>query len=158
VLWKAADRICSRRLHPFIGELISILKQHSEFTLSPDIETQLCQMSPSTMARLLHPYRLRVKRHPFSTTGPGTLFKTPIPIRTFTELDRSLPGFLEAATVAHCGESAEGFYLTTLSMVDLAMGWIECQGVWGQGTAKGWGSYPSCENTPSISPPGSALG
>lgn len=133
VVWEAADRICSRRLHPFIRELISILKHHSELTLSPDIETQLCQMSPSTMDRLLHPYRLRVKRRPFSTTRPRTLLKTSIPIRTFGELDRSHPGFLEADTVAHCGESAEGFYLTTLSMVDVATGWIECQGVWGKG-------------------------
>ena len=100
---------------------------------SSDIETQLCQMSPSNMDRLLHPYCLRAKRRPFSTTRPGTLLKPPIPIRTFAELDRSLPGFLEADTVAHCGESAEGFYLTTLSMVDVATGWIECQGVWGKG-------------------------
>ena len=133
VVWEAADRICSRRLHPFVGEMISVLKHHSELTLSPDIGTQLCQMSPSTMDRLLHPYRLRVKRRPFSTTRPGTLLKTSIPIRTFGELDRSHPGFLEADTVAHCEESAEGFYLTTLSMVDVATGWIECQGVWGKG-------------------------
>jgi hypothetical protein len=85
------------------------------------------------MDRLLRPYRLRVKRRPFSTTKPGTLLKTSIPIRTFGELDRDHPGFLEADMVAHCGESAEGFYLATLSMVDVATGWTECQGVWGKG-------------------------
>jgi len=133
IVWEAADRICSRRLHPFIGELISVLKRHGELTINPALETQLCQMSPSTMDRLLHPYRLRVKRRPFSTTKPGTLLKASIPIRTFGELDRSHPGFLEADTVAHCGQSADGFYLTTLSMVDVATGWTECQGVWGKG-------------------------
>jgi len=35
--------------------------------------------------------------------------------------------------VAHCGESAEGFYLTTLCAVDVASGWSECVGVWGKG-------------------------
>ncbi len=35
--------------------------------------------------------------------------------------------------VAHCGESTEGFYLTTLCAVDVATGWVECQGVWGKG-------------------------
>ncbi len=110
-----------------------MLKHHSELTLFPDIETQLCQMSPSTTDRLLHPYRLRVKRCPFSTTRHGTLLKTSIPIRIFGELDRNHPGFLEADTVAHCGESLGGFYLTTLSMVDVATGWIECQGVWDKG-------------------------
>ncbi|MBN2187575.1 MAG: hypothetical protein JW732_09060 [Dehalococcoidia bacterium] len=115
-------------------------------------------MSPSTIDRLLHPYHLRMKRRPFSTTKPGTLLKTPIPIHTFAELDRSHPGYLETDTIAYCRESAEEFHLTTLSMVDLATGWIECQEVRGQGIAKGWDSYPSYENTPSISPPGSALG
>jgi hypothetical protein len=41
VVWEAADRICSRRLHLFVGEMISVLKHHSELTLSPDIRTQL---------------------------------------------------------------------------------------------------------------------
>jgi len=133
IVWEAADRICSLRLHPFMGELISVLRSHGELTIAPALEAQLCQMSSSTMDRLLRPYRLRVKRRPFSTTRPGTLLKSSIPIRTFGELDRDHPGFLEADTVAHCGESAEGFYLTTLSMVDVATGWTECQGVWGKG-------------------------
>jgi len=110
------------------------------------------------MDRLLYPYRLRMKRRPFSTTRPGTLLKTPIPIHTFAESDRSHPGYLETDTIAHCRESAEELPLTTLSTVDLATGWIECQGVRGQGIAKGWGSYPSYEYTPLISPPESALG
>ena len=41
--------------------------------------------------------------------------------------------FLEAALVPHCGESTEGFYLNTLSTVDVATGWSECVGVWGKG-------------------------
>jgi hypothetical protein len=34
--------------------------------------------------------------------------------------------------VAHCGESLGGFYLNTLSTVDIATGWSECAGVWGK--------------------------
>ncbi|MEA3442494.1 MAG: hypothetical protein U9R04_03265 [Chloroflexota bacterium] len=51
IVWEAADRICSRRLHPFMEELISALKRHGELTLDPALETQLCQLSPSTMDR-----------------------------------------------------------------------------------------------------------
>jgi len=35
--------------------------------------------------------------------------------------------------VAHCGDSVEGFYLTTLSTVDVATGWCEPVAVWGKG-------------------------
>ena len=34
--------------------------------------------------------------------------------------------------MSHCGESTEGFYLTTLCAVDVASGWSECIGVWGK--------------------------
>jgi hypothetical protein len=61
------------------------------------------------------------------------LLKGNIPIRTFADWDERRPGFLEVDLVAHCGESSEGFYLTTLSAVDVATGWVECQGVWGKG-------------------------
>ncbi len=35
--------------------------------------------------------------------------------------------------MAHCGESTEGFYLTTLMMVDVATSWSEFEAVWGKG-------------------------
>jgi len=131
-LWEISDRICSRRLKPFMTELISILKHHGEFTLGPEVEAQLCQMSSSTMDRLLRPYRRGAKRHSLSTTRPGNL-RASIPIRTFAEHQGKGPGFLQIDLVAHCGESTEGFYLTTLDAVDLATGWTELRAVWGKG-------------------------
>ena len=35
--------------------------------------------------------------------------------------------------MAHCGESTEGFYLNTLTGVDIATGWVHCRAVWGKG-------------------------
>jgi len=82
---------------------------------------------------LLRPWRRLGGRHRFSTTKPGSLLKSSIPIRTFADWQESSPGFLEVDLVAHCGESTEGFYLTTLCAVDVATGWSECIGVWGKG-------------------------
>jgi hypothetical protein len=101
--------------------------------MTAEVETQLCQMSPSTIDRLLRPYRRVGGRRPFTTTKPGSLLKNSIPIRTFADWEENRPGFLEADLVSHCGESSEGFYLTTLSTVDVASGWSECIGVWGKG-------------------------
>jgi hypothetical protein len=58
--------------------------------------------------------------------------KNSTPIRTFSDWDENKSGFLEADLVAHCGDSAEGFYLTTLSTVDVATGWSEPVAVWGK--------------------------
>ena len=92
-------------------------------------------MSAATIDRQLKPHRQRGLRRPFSTTKPGSLLKAAIPIRTFTEWDDKRPGFLEIDLVAHCGESTEGFYLNTLSTVDVATGWVECP--WGVGQGPG---------------------
>ena len=132
-VWEASDRMCSRRLQPFLPELVRVLEQHGELAVPMEIKDQLCRMSQATIDRLLRPYRHRGLRRPFSTTKPGSLLKAAIPMRTFTDWDDKRPGFLEIDLVAHCGESTEGFYLNTLSAVDVATGWVECQGVWGKG-------------------------
>jgi len=100
--------------------------------MNAEVEVQLCHISPSTIDRLLRPYRRLGGRRPFSTTKPGSLLKHSIPIRTFADWEENRPGFLEVDLVAHCGESTFGFYLTTLSTVDVATGWSECIGVWGK--------------------------
>ena len=133
VVWEASDRMCSQRLHPFLPELVRVLEDHGEVGLEAEVKGQLCRMSPSTIDRLLRPYRQRGGRRPFSTTKPGSLPKASIPIRTLSEWDEKRPGFIEVDLVAHCGESTEGFYLNTLSAVDIATGWVECQAVWGKG-------------------------
>jgi hypothetical protein len=133
VAWEASDCLCSKRLQPFLPELVGILKRCGELTMTGEIEAQLCQMSPSTIDRLLWQWRESGARRGLSTTKPGTLLKNSIPIRTFSDWNENKPGFLEADLVAHCGDSAEGFYLTTLSTVDVATGWSEPVAVWGKG-------------------------
>jgi hypothetical protein len=133
VAWEATDRLCSKRFHPFLPELVGILKRTSELSVTEGAEGQLYRMSPSTIDRLLRRWRRNGTRRGLSTTKPGTLLKNSIPVRTFSEWNEDNPGFLEADLVAHCGDSAEGFYLNTLSTVDVATGWCEPVAVWGKG-------------------------
>ena len=127
VAWEATDRLCSKRLHPFLPELIMVLRRHGDSNMTAEIEVQLCRISPSTIDRLLRPYRRLGGRRPFTTTKPGTLLKSSIPIRTFTDWQEDRPGFLEVDLISHCGESTEGFHLTTLSAVDVATGWLKAR-------------------------------
>jgi hypothetical protein len=135
-VWEASDRLCSKRLKPFIGEMVRVMRQHSELAVNARLEAELCQISPSTIDRLLKPWRHPGGRHPLSTTKPGSLLKNSIPMRTFADWADECPGFLEIDLVAHCGESVEGFYLNTLCAVDVASGWSECMGVWGKGQSR----------------------
>ncbi len=107
-LWETSDRVCAKRLQPFLPELLEVLERHGELVLEPEIEEQVCAMSPATIDRLLRPHRHQDHRRPFSTTKPGSLLKAAIPIPTFAEWNEHPPGFLEIDLVAHCGESTEG--------------------------------------------------
>lgn len=133
VAWEASDRLCFKRFQPFLPELVTILKREGELVITEEIESQLGQMSASTIDRVLRRYRTRSRRHGLSTTKPATILKNAIPLKTFSEWSESKPGHIEVDLVAHCGDSVEGFYLNTLSAVDVATGWYEPVAVWGKG-------------------------
>ena len=132
-VWEASDRLCSKRLKPFLGELVRVMRQQGELAINAKVEAELSQMSAATIDRMLRPWRRMGGRRGLSTTRPGSLLKNSIPIRTFADWQENKPGFMEVDLVAHCGESSEGFYLNTLCAVDVASGWLECMGVWGKG-------------------------
>ncbi len=135
-IWEASDRLCSKRLQPFLPEMMRVLRQHGELGIDASTEAQLCRMSPATIDRLLRSSRQVGGRRGLTTTRPGSMLKSSIPIRTFADWQENKPGFLEVDLVAHCGESSEGFYLNTLCAVDVASGWLECVPVWGKGQVR----------------------
>ena len=123
-LWTTANRICAKRLVPFLPELIEVMERNGHLCLPADVRRKLLTISPATADRLLASERS--SRHGLSTTRPGSLLKKQIKVRTFADWDDLQPGFLEADLVAHCGESAAGSFLHTLVLVDVATGWTEC--------------------------------
>lgn len=131
-VWEASDRLCSKRLQPFIPELVQFLGRCGERPMSADIEAQVCRMSAATIDRRLRSWRQKGGRRSLSTTSPGALARSAIPIRTFADWQDNRPGFIEVDLVAHCGESAQDFYLNTLMAVDVATSWTEFVGVWGK--------------------------
>ena len=124
-IWEICGRICSRRLHPFLPEMVRVLEEHQELILSAEVKQLLLQISRASIDRCLSPARFEHHRG-LSTTKPGSLLKKAIPVRTFTPWDEERPGFEEIDLVAHCGETTAGQYLNTLTVTDLATGWTEC--------------------------------
>ena len=124
-IWETCGKICSKRLHPFIPEMVSVLEREGELSCNPETKTLLLSMSRSTIDRCLKKARYSSPKG-ISTTKPGTLLKKMIPVRTWHEWDDTTPGFMEMDLVAHCGENAAGQFIYTLTAVDVATGWTEC--------------------------------
>ncbi len=131
IVWKAAYRVCSKRLIPFMPILVDSLIRHGHLDISETVKEQLLSVSPATADRLLVPERRKYGKG-LSTTKPGYLIKKHIPIQTFADWNDVSPGFLEADLVAHCGENVRGQFLNTLTMTDIATGWTELGALMGK--------------------------
>jgi hypothetical protein len=126
VVWKAANGICSKRLVPFLPELVAALERHGHLTLEDHVRAQLLSVSAATADRMVRRLREADRPRGISTTKPGRLLKRQVPVRTWNEWNDQRPGFFEADLVAHCGGYTDGAFLYTLCLTDVATGWTEC--------------------------------
>jgi len=128
-IWMIMDQICGKRLAPLLSELIPILERHHEINLDPQSREKLLVISPATIDRLLAAEKTELCGGKLSHTKPGTLLKSQIPVRTFSQWDEQLPGFVEIDLVGHEGGDARGDFILTLNVTDVLTGWIEIQAV-----------------------------
>jgi hypothetical protein len=132
-IWLASGQPCSKLLKPTIRLWLPYYAQ--EFGgLKLSAVKALLKISPATIDRVFKSIRIQYTKRGRSTTKPGTLLRKSIPIKT-NQWDETRPGYLEADTVAHCGDSIEGMFVYTLDLVDIATGWTEQRAVWGKGEA-----------------------
>ncbi|MCL5026238.1 MAG: hypothetical protein M1531_07060 [Chloroflexi bacterium] len=124
IAWEAADGICSKRLAPFLAQIVPTLEQHGELRLAPEVREQLLRVSPSTIDRLLKPYHMQSLRRPYTQSLSSNAIKDQVPIRTFEDWEGVQPGSVQADLLAHCGQSTEGFYINSLMAVDVRTGWV----------------------------------
>ncbi len=103
-IWKIFDYLCSKRLAPFLSEIIPVLEKWGEIKLSTEVKEKLFKISAATIDRLLADTRKKGRIKGRSTTKPGTLLKKSIPIRTFADWDEKVPGFFEVDLVSHIPE------------------------------------------------------
>ena len=128
-IWFTAGCICGKRLAPFLKELVPVLKKFGEIDVTDEVEEKLLNISPATVDRLLKPVKKALNFTGTSSTKPGTLLKSEIPIKTFSEWDDTEPGHLEIDLVAHCGGDLSGEFTYTLDVTDVATGWTETKAV-----------------------------
>lgn len=130
-IWLTANLPCSKRLKVILPLwLSSYAKEFGGLPL--EAVKALLRISPAGIDRLLKPIRPKYTGRGRPTTKPGTLLRKQIPIKT-NQWDETKPGFLEADTIAHCGESLLGDFAYTINFVDIATGWTEQRAVWGKG-------------------------
>ena len=130
-IWLAAEQPCGKRLKAALGVWLPHYEQ--EFgRLEECLMGRLESLSAATIDRLLAPCRVTLGKRNRCGTRPGTLLRKEIPVRT-EHWDVAGPGWVEADTVAHCGESMEGDFCWSLTVTDVHTQWTETRAVWNKG-------------------------
>ena len=73
-VWCAANQICSKRLVPFLPQLVTAMEHHGHLRLPVEVRARLLRISPATVDRLLRPEREKI-RQGVTTTRPSNLLK-----------------------------------------------------------------------------------
>jgi len=128
-IWVATNLACAKRLKAMIP---LFLPHYKKYILPKEIKQKLMNISPATIDRLMAPMRTKYVGRGLATTKPGSIIKKQIPIKT-NQWNETIPGFIEADTVAHCGSTVAGMFVYSLNCVDIASGWTEQRAVWGKG-------------------------
>lgn len=132
-IWLAAEQPCGKRLKAALGLWLPYYEKR-QGRLSKRGKAKVLAVSAATIDRLLAPCRIALGRRGRCGTRPGTLLRSQIPIRT-EHWDVSGPGFIEADTVAHCGESMSGEFCWSITATDVHTQWTETRAVANRGQA-----------------------
>lgn len=133
VMWKAFDYPCGQRLKTILETETDRMRKLEELDCSNEIAFKLKKIGIATIDRKLKHEReveqinrkYRLKIHP--------LLYQKIPVKVFEEQDRSVFGNIQIDLVEHCGQSASGHFICTLSSTDISNGWWEGEAVMGKG-------------------------
>ena len=133
VIWESLDYVCAERLTPALVETAKQLMRHGELTVTDAVVEQLGRISVSSVQRRLTRLGQDTARR-LPRRGPERANKVAreIPMRRIP-WDTAEPGHFEVDLVHHSGPRADGEFVHTFQMIDVATGWSERVAILGRG-------------------------
>lgn len=131
--WRIFDYPCGQRLEPLLKQEVDRLRELGELNCSDKVARKLKEIDKSTIdEKLKHQKEVeRIARKYRQKVHP--LLYQKIPVRIYGEQDRTSLGNLQLDLVEHCGQSASGEFIHTLSSTDISSGWWEGEAVFSRG-------------------------
>jgi len=127
-VWALMGCPCGKYLVVMLDLWLPLLEEagdlHKPFATAQTI-AELEAMSAATIDRYLEPARRSMQLRGISTTKPSPLLRNSIALSKIGDEPATVPGVIEADTVAHCGPTFVGEFARTLTMTDLVSGWTE---------------------------------
>jgi len=131
-LWKIFDQPCGQRLAPIICSELEHLRGFGEIMISDEMAHKLKTISPRTIDTKLKAHKEKEKIKRKYQPKPHPLLYQKIPVKLSTDQGRGIGESIQIDLVEHCGQSADGAFLSTLSVTDIGSGWWEGETVMGK--------------------------
>jgi hypothetical protein len=140
-VWRILDYPCGQRLAPLLKntDIIERLRTFKELNCSDEVVLKLKKISFRTIdEKLKHQKEIERIRKKYQKKVHPLLYQK-IPIKLSDAWDRKQLGNIQTDLIEHCGQSARGEYINTVSNTDIATGWWEGQAIMGRG------QIPTCQ-------------
>lgn len=133
VCWRIFDHPCGQRLEPLLKTETDRLRRLGELRCSHEVAEKLKTIDASTIdEKLKHTKEVERQKQKYHKKIHPLLYEK-VPVKVFGEQDRNALGTVQIDFVEHCGQSAAGEFLCTLSTTDIATGWWEGEPQMGRG-------------------------
>lgn len=132
-MWKIFDCPCGQRLEPLLKTETDRLRRLGEVVCLDEIANKLKNISKATIDRKLGHEKDVLWQNRKYKKNRNPLLCQMVPVKTSDEMDRTRPGAIGIDCVEHCGSSASGEFVVSLTTTDLFSGWWEGEGVMGKG-------------------------
>lgn len=132
VIWESLDYVCAERLTPALVSTAEQLARHGELAVSEAVLDQLGRISVSSVQRRLTRVSQDTMRLPRRGPERANKVAKAIPMRRIP-WDTAEPGHFEIDLVHHSGPRADGEFVHTFQMIDVATGWSERVAILGRG-------------------------
>ena len=133
IVWEIFDRPCGQRLAPILKDEVDRLRNLQELVCSEAVAAKLKIISPRAIdIKLIH-YKEDIGLGEKYKNRIHPLLYQKVPVKIFSNQDRKVSGNIQTDCVEHCGASAAGTFIYSVSMTDIAHGWWEGEAVMGKG-------------------------
>lgn len=130
--WEIFDYPCGQRLKPLLKEEVERLRELGELKCCDEVAQKLRIISARTIDEKLRRQKEMEGLKRKHRQNRHSLLYQKIPIKLSYEQDRTKLGNIQIDLVEHCGQSARGEYINTLSTTDISSGWWEAESVMGR--------------------------
>ena len=145
-LWKMFDCPCGQRLKTLLETETERLRKFNELSCSDETIKKLEEMGSATIDRkLIHQKEVELLKRKYQKKNNPLLYQK-IPVKLSDEWDRNQLGNIQIDLVEHCGNSAFGEYICTLSETDIASQWWEGEAIMGKGQQRTFNGLEQSRN------------